>query len=40
MGPISPCYDCDVLRKETMNYISEEIRGIIQENGLYESGHM
>lgn len=39
MGPVGPCYDCDVLRKETMNYISEEIRGIFQENVLYESNY-
>lgn len=40
MSPIDPCYDCVVLRKEIMNYISEEIRGIFQENVLYESNYI
>lgn len=31
MGPIGPCYDYDMLRKEKMYYSSEEIWGIFQE---------
>lgn len=31
MGPIGSCYDCDVLRKETRNYTTEEIRGLFQK---------
>lgn len=31
MGPIGPCCDYDMLRKEKMYYISEEIWGVFQE---------
>lgn len=34
MGPIPAFFHCDVLRKESINYIFEEIRGIFQENVL------